>query len=59
MTNLEAIVEMAMGDEPWNTIPNYLSCPYTFNPNCEYDGGYDKHCCFDCKARWLEKEWED
>lgn len=57
-TNLDAIIEMATGEEPLNCLPNYLECPYMYKPDCAYDGGNDKACCFDCKAEWLEEEWE-
>lgn len=54
MTNARAIVQALLYADDLTYVASYIACPYTNNPNCKYPLG-----CDDCKAEWLEKEWED
>lgn len=54
MSNAEAIAHDLLIADDFESVAEYIACPYTNNPNCEYPLG-----CDECKSEWLEKEWED
>lgn len=37
-------------------LADYFACPSS--DDCKYDG-YDNSICAECKAKWLNSEWED
>lgn len=59
MTNAEAIAHDLLNADDFTSVASHFACPYTDNLNCEYPLGYDELGCDECKAEWLEKEWEE
>lgn len=60
VTNAEAIIQGLQNieeDEVAVSVANYIACPFSVNPLCEYDGNVNS-CCIDCKIEWLKKEFE-
>lgn len=61
ITNAEALIKVLQDvddEEILIFVTSYINCPYTCNPNCNYDGGKNDECCDECKMDWLKKDFE-
>ncbi len=60
VTNADAIIQGLQeinNDDVAVSVADFIACPYSVNPFCEYDGN-DNSCCIDCKTEWLKKDFE-
>lgn len=61
ITNAEAIIQGLENINEYEvaiSAVHYINCPYTYNPDCKYDGDTNNECCDYCKLEWLKKEFK-